>query len=83
MAFVNRPNMEMDMNGELAETRKEQAGFIEVMRAVFWSFFGVRSSRGRASDEQRIGPWQVFIAGWIGAAIVVAVLLGIVKAILP
>lgn len=71
------------MNGEMAETRKEQAGFIEVMRAVFWSFFGVRSSQGRASDERRIGPWQVFIAGWIGAAIVVMVLLGIVKAILP
>lgn len=71
------------MNGEMTEHPKEQAGFIEVMRAVFWSFFGVRSSRGRASDERRIGPWQVFIAGWIGAAIVVALLLGIVQAILP
>jgi len=73
----------MDMNGEIAETQKEQAGFLEVMRAVFWSFFGVRSSRGRASDERRIGPWQVFIAGWIGAAFVVVILVGIVKAILP
>ncbi len=71
------------MNGEIAETQKEQAGFLEVMRAVFWSFFGVRSSRGRASDERRIGPWQVFIAGWIGAAFVVVILVGIVKAILP
>ena len=71
------------MNGEIAETQKEQAGFLEVMRAVFWSFFGVRSSQGRASDETRIGPWQVFIAGWIGAAVVVAVLLTIVKMILP
>jgi hypothetical protein len=76
-------SLEMNMNGEIAEAQKEQAGFLEVMRTVFWSFFGVRSSRGRASDERRIGPWQVFIAGWIGAAIVVAVLLGIVKAILP
>lgn len=71
------------MNGEIAEAQKEQAGFLEVMRTVFWSFFGVRSSQGRASDERRIGPWQVFIAGWIGAAIVVAVLLTIVKMILP
>ncbi|TXI09808.1 MAG: DUF2970 domain-containing protein [Rhizobium sp.] len=71
------------MNGETAETRKEQAGILEVMRAVFWSFFGVRSSSGRASDERRMGPWQVFIAGWVGAAIVVAILLGIVQLILP
>lgn len=71
------------MNGEITGAQKEQAGFLEVMRAVFWSFFGVRSSQGRASDERRIGPWQVFIAGWIGAAVVVAVLVGIVQAILP
>jgi len=71
------------MNGEITEAQREQAGFLEVMRAVFWSFFGVRSSQGRASDERRIGPWQVFIAGWIGAAVVVAILIGIVKMILP
>lgn len=71
------------MNGEIAEAQKERAGFLEVMRAVFWSFFGVRSSEGRASDERRMGPWQVFIAGWIGAALVVAVLLAIVQTILP
>lgn len=71
------------MNSEVAETEKEQAGFLEVMRAVFWSFFGVRSSKGRRSDEARIGPWQVFIAGWIGAAVVVAILVGIVQIILP
>jgi hypothetical protein len=73
----------MDMNGEIAEAQNERAGFLEAMRAVFWSFFGVRSSRGRASDERRVGPWQVFIAGWIGAAIVVAILVGIVQLILP
>lgn len=72
------------MNGEIAGAQKQQAGFLEVMRAVFWSFFGVRSSQGRASDEARIGrPWQVFIAAGIGVAVVVAVLLGIVHAILP
>lgn len=71
------------MNGEIVETQKEQAGFLEAMRAVFWSFLGVRSSAGRASDERRIGPWQVFIAGWIGTAIFVAILLTIVKMILP
>lgn len=71
------------MNGEIAEAQNERASFLEAMRAVFWSFFGVRSSRGRASDERRVGPWQVFIAGWIGAAIVVAILVGIVQLILP
>lgn len=73
------------MNGEIAEEQKEQAGFIQVMRAVFWSFFGVRSSQGRAKDERRIkvALWQVFVAGWIGVAIFAAILLGVVKAILP
>ena len=71
------------MNSEMTEVQKEQAGFLEALRAVFWSFFGVRSMAGRISDERRIGPWQVFIAGWVGLAIFVVVLLAIVKAIVP
>jgi hypothetical protein len=50
------------------------ANFLQVMGAVFSSFFGVRK---RASGERDIGtikPVHVILAGVLGAAILVAVL---------
>lgn len=71
------------MNNWIVGSQQAAAGFFEAMRAVFWSFFGVRSSNGRASDEVRISPLQAFVAGWIGVAIVIALLLAIVRVTLP
>jgi len=50
------------------------AGFLQVMGAVFASFFGVRK---RASGERDVGsirPVHVIVAGLLGAAILVAVI---------
>jgi len=51
--------------------RPRSAGFLQVMAAVFSSFFGVRK---RASGERDIGsikPVHVIVAGVLGAAILV------------
>jgi DUF2970 family protein len=59
-------------NREASEPRT--AGFLQVMGAVFSSFFGVRK---RASSERDIGtikPVHVIVAGVLGAAILVGVL---------
>jgi hypothetical protein len=51
--------------------RSHAAGFLQVMGAVFASFFGVRK---RASGERDIGtikPVHVIVAGVVGAAILV------------
>lgn len=54
-------------------------GFLATMRAVFWSFFGVRKRRDYESDAAQLNPVHVIIAGVIGAAIFVGVLIVIVK----
>ena len=53
--------------------------FGATVRAVFWSFFGVRKRRDYESDAQQLNPVHVIIAGLIGAAIFVITLLLIVR----
>jgi len=43
------------------------AGFLPTMRAVLWSFFGVRRRSEYGKDSVRLNPVYVIIAG-IGAA---------------
>ncbi|MFJ3057745.1 DUF2970 domain-containing protein [Herbaspirillum sp. NPDC087042] len=51
------------------------------MKAVFWSFFGVRKRRDYESDAARLNPVHVIIAGIIGAVVFVAILVTIVKVV--
>ena len=55
------------------------ASAAQMARAVFWSFFGVRSSADYASDSATIRPLQVVMAGIIGAALFVLTLVAVVK----
>jgi hypothetical protein len=41
------------------------------MRAVLWSFIGIRKGAGYADDVARIRPVQAIVAGLIAAAIFV------------
>jgi hypothetical protein len=54
-----------------AEGRKA-AGFLQVMGAVFWSFFGVRKRASGERDEVSIKAVHVILAGLLGAALLVA-----------
>jgi hypothetical protein len=49
------------------------------MRAVLWSFFGVRKQQDHESDLETLNPVHVIIAGIIAAAIFVVSLLLIVR----
>lgn len=49
------------------------------MRAVLWSFFGVRKQQDHESDLDTLNPVHVIIAGIIAAAIFVVSLLLIVR----
>jgi hypothetical protein len=55
-----------------------KAGLFEAARAVFWSFFGVRRRTDYESDAVRLTPGQVIVAGLIGAALFIVILLGVV-----
>lgn len=55
-----------------------KATVLQVAKAVFWSFFGVRRSADHDHDAATIGPGQVIVAGLVGAVLLVAVLLVLV-----
>lgn len=53
--------------------------FLGTMRAVAWSFFGVRRGQGLERDMSQLNPVHVIIAGVVGAALFVGVLVFLVK----
>ncbi len=67
----------------MSEGLKEAAGrrgsFLQTMRAVAWSFFGVRRSADYAQDVQKLNPVHVVIAGIVGAALFIAALVMLVR----
>lgn len=60
----------------MSEPRR--AGLAEAAKAVFWSFLGVRRRHDYESDAVRLTPGQVIAMGLIGAALFIALLLGVV-----
>jgi hypothetical protein len=58
---------------------KKQASSLQVAKAVFWSFLGIRKRRDYETDSVELKPKQVIIAGLIGAAILVASLILLVR----
>jgi len=55
------------------------AGFLRVLLAVFSSFFGVRKRAAGEHDMVTIKPVHVIIAGVLGAAILVGLVLPLVR----
>ena len=58
---------------------QRKASFLATMKAVFWSFFGVRKRRDYESDAANLNPVHVIIAGLIGAALFFGLLLLVVR----
>ena len=57
---------------------KPSAGFFQVLGAVFWSFLGIRKRASGERDTVTIKPLHVILAGLLGAALFVAILIGLV-----
>ncbi|MFZ1181358.1 MAG: DUF2970 domain-containing protein [Herbaspirillum sp.] len=64
---------------DLKDVIQRKASFAATMKAVFWSFFGVRRRGDYENDAARLNPLHVIIAGVIGAAVFVVVLVLIVN----
>jgi hypothetical protein len=58
-----------------------KATFVQTMKAVFWSFFGVRKKSDYERDATQLNPLHVILAGILGAALFVLVLILIVRAV--
>lgn len=67
------------MSQDLRDAVKRKASFGQTVSAVAWSFFGVRRGADHASDMQKLNPLHVAIAGLIGAALFVVMLVLLVQ----
>ena len=67
------------MSDDLKAAVRRKGSFWQSMRAVAWSFFGVRRSADHAQDVAKLNPVHLIIAGIIGAALFVTALVLLVK----
>lgn len=58
---------------------KEKASFLYSLRAVFWSFFGLRRKSDFDTDSAKLNPLHIVIAALIGVAIFIGLLITIVN----
>jgi hypothetical protein len=56
-----------------------KASFGATMKAVFWSFFGVRKRKDYEHDAANLNPIHVIIGALIGVAIFIGILLFVVR----
>jgi hypothetical protein len=68
-----------DRNPE--EPRK--ISFLATLAAVFWSFVGLRRNKDYEKDVTGLNPVYVVIAGLLGVAIFIGVLIAVVKMVVP
>jgi hypothetical protein len=64
---------------ELKKASERKASFGATMKAVFWSFFGIRKRSDYEKDSASLNPVHVIIAGLIGVALFIGVLVMLVK----
>ncbi len=67
------------MSEGLKDAVQRKGSFVQTMRAVAWSFFGVRKSRDYEHDVAQLNPVHVVIAGVIGAIVFIGVLVLVVN----
>ncbi len=57
------------------------ASFLQAAKMIFWAFFGVRQKRHGESDLVKLTPLQIVVAGILGGAVFVLVLVFVVRTI--
>jgi hypothetical protein len=62
------------MSAGLKEAVQRKGSFAQTMRAVAWSFFGVRKSSDYEQDVGQLNPVHVVIAGVLGALLFIGAL---------
>ena len=60
---------------DLRRAVQRKGSFLQTMRAVAWSFFGVRKGAEYEKDVSQLNPVHVVIGGVIGALVFIGALL--------
>ena len=64
---------------ESNQPNQRKATFGATMKAVFWSFFGVRKRSDYEKDSASLNPVHVIIAALIGVALFIGMLIVLVR----
>jgi amino acid transporter len=64
---------------ELKKAAGRKASFGATMKAVFWSFFGIRKRSDYEHDSANLNPLHLIIAALLGVALFIGVLVMVVK----
>lgn len=67
---------------DLKQAMQRKGSFLQTMRAVAWSFFGVRKSSDYEKDVSQLNPVHVVIAGVIAAVLFIVALVVLVNWVL-
>ena len=70
------------MSSDLRQAAQRKGSFLQTMRAVAWSFFGIRKGSEYEKDVGQLNPVHVIIAGVLGAALFVLALVTLVSWVL-
>jgi len=71
-----------DTGSGLKEAVQRKGSFLQTLKAVGWSFFGVRKSGEFEKDVNQLNPVHVVIAGVLGVMVFIVALLLLVNWIL-
>lgn len=64
---------------ELKQPGKRKASFGATLKAVFWSFMGIRKRSDYEHDSANLNPVHLIIAALIGVLVFIGVLVTVVK----
>lgn len=67
------------MSEDLKQAVQRKGSFWQTVKAVGWSFFGVRKASGYEEDISKVNPVHVIVAGLLAAALFVLGLVVLVK----
>jgi hypothetical protein len=63
----------------LRDAAGRKGSFLQTLRAVGWSFFGVRRRADLEQDLAKLNPVHIVVAGVLGAIVFVGVLVMLVR----
>ncbi len=63
----------------LRDAAARRGSLLQTLKAVAWSFFGVRRSAGLDSDVQKLNPVHVVVGGVLGAVVFITALVFLVS----
>ena len=69
-------------DGGLRQAVRRKGSFLQTLKAVAWSFFGVRKGADYERDVSELNPVHLVIAGIVGALLFIAALVLVVNLVL-